>query len=123
MEDQANYGKVTVGKGSFDQREIDVVEFVRSRYKGNRVISIAKLEDETLVMGVENPPSTGRAAQATIWLSQESVIGVISTAIIYFSAKGLDFQKLLSDSLDRDDIDIEYSDNMEQGLRDNGIIN
>lgn len=120
---ETNYGKVTVGVGSLEQRQLEIIEFIQARYKDNRVVSVAKLEDETFVLGVENPRSTGRSDQATIWLSRESAIGLIATTLIYFTSEGVDFEKLLSDSLEKNDIDISYSENLTEKLVDNNIIN
>jgi len=65
-----------------------------------------------LVGVVENPPSTGRNTQASIWLSKESFIGLLSTAMLYFNIKGEDIQKLLEESIQGNEVDYSFSDNL-----------
>jgi hypothetical protein len=105
-------GKITVGIGSA-QREIEIIDFVQCKFKDNRLISVAGLEDGSMFLSVENVPSSGRAAQSNIWLSKESFLGVLSTSILYFGCKGEDLEKLLLDSANNEDvIDFVYSDNL-----------
>ncbi len=106
-------GKITVGIGSGEQKEIEVLDFVQSTFKDNRVITTAGLEDGSMLITVENPKSTGRASQATIWLSKESVLGILSTCFLYFGCKGEDVQSLFLDSVqNKDMLDFTYSDNL-----------
>lgn len=106
------YGKITVGVGTNGQRELQVVDFVQAHFKDNRIISVSQIEDGTFVGVVENPPSTGRNPQASIWLSKESFIGLLSTAMLYFNVKGEDMQKLLEESIQGNEVDYSFSDNL-----------
>ncbi len=106
------YGKITVGVGTNEQRELQIVDFVQAHFKDNRIISVSQIEDGTLVGVVENPPSTGRNTQASIWLSKESFIGLLSTAMLYFNVKGEDIQKLLEESIQGNEVDYSFSDNL-----------
>ena len=106
------YGKITVGYGTIEQKELEIVDFVQAHFKDNRVISISQIEDGSLVGVVENPPSTGRNTQSTILLSKESLIGLISTAMIYFDIKGEDLDSLLQQSVSDNKIDYNCSDNL-----------
>jgi hypothetical protein len=106
------YGKVTVGSGTSQQREIEISEFLQANFKDNRLASVIKLEDGSFICGVENPSSSGRNAQSTIWLTKESLIGMIATAALYFKIKGEDLQDLIEDSAQSEDIEYRYSDNL-----------
>jgi hypothetical protein len=106
------YGKITVGFGTSEQRELRIVDFIQAHFKDNRIISVSQVEDGTLIGAVENPPSTGRNTQSTIWLSKESFIGLLSTAILYFNVKGEDMQKLLEESIQGKEVDYSFSDNL-----------
>ena len=106
------YGKITVGYGTSKQRELQVIDFLQAKFKDNRVISISQIEDGTFVGSVENPPSTGRNTQATIWLSKESLIGLLSTAMLYFNIKGEDLHSLLEQAVTGDDVDYNFSENI-----------
>ncbi len=111
-------GKITVGYGSAEQKEIDILDFVQSTYKDNRVITAAGLEDGSMLISVENPASTGRAPQANIWLSKESVLGIISTCFLYFGSKGENIESLFLRSLkDKEIVEFTCSDNL-NGISD-----
>lgn len=114
MEQNKNYGKVTVGFGTSQQREIAIEDFVQARYKDNRFISVSSLEDGSLVATVENLESSERNTQQSIWLTKESFIGMISTAILYFNMKGEDLNDLFKNAIEKEEIDIKYSDNLKK---------
>lgn len=50
--------------------------------------------------------------QSSIWLSRESFIGLLSTAMLYFNVKGEDMQKLLEESIENNEIDYTFSNNL-----------
>lgn len=105
-------GKITVGIGS-EKRELEIADFVQSYFQGNRVVSVCTLEDNSILINVENPPSTGRAAQANIWLSKESVMGLMTTLFLYFGCKGEDVEALFRNTVEHNDmLDFTYSDNL-----------
>ena len=112
QEEKVSRGKVTVGFGTAEQREMEIIDFVQAEFKDHRLISISEIEDGSLVTVVENPKSSGRNTQATIWLSKESFVGILSTAFIYFSAKGQDLGKLMQEAVERNKIDYTFSDNL-----------
>lgn len=105
-------GKITVGYGSSEQRELEIEDFVQAEYKDHRLISISQIEDGSIVAAVENPASSGRNTQATIWLSKESFIGLLATGVLYFSAKGEDLEQLMNEAFEKEDITYAYSDNL-----------
>lgn len=105
-------GKITVGYGTAEQRELEILDFVQAEYKDHRLITISKIEDESIVAIVENPKSSGRNTQSTIWISKESFIGMLSTAFLYFSAKGEDLGELMKSVVEKEDINYSYSDNL-----------
>lgn len=105
-------GKITVGYGTPEQRELEILDFVQAQFKDNRLVCISKIEDGSMVAVVENPVSSGRNPQASIWLSRESFIGMLSTAFLYFSAKGEDLGELMKNSVEKHDIQYTYSDNL-----------
>lgn len=105
-------GKIKVGYGTAEERELEIVDFVQAEYKDHRLITISEIEDGSLVTVVENPKSSGRNIQSTIWLSKESFMGMLSTAFLYFSAKGEDLGELMKSAIDNNDIHYSYSDNL-----------
>jgi len=109
-----NYGKITVGIGS-DPRDINIESFVQADFKDHRLISVSELENnEGFILCVENPESTGRHKQQTMWLSRESFIGLINTAHLFWMSKNEDMQKLLLESLDSKEVRYTASNNLEK---------
>lgn len=87
LEEKENYGKATIGFGSPEQKELDIIDFIKAEYKDNRLISVCMLEDESYIFSVENPVSSGRSPHQSIRLGKESIIGMLSTMILYFNTK------------------------------------
>lgn len=72
-----------------------------------------QLVDDSYVIGVENHESTGRAVKATIWLSEESFIGMLTTSFLYFSQKGVDLEGILKQAVsNKSTIEFVHSGNL-----------
>jgi len=110
-----SYGKVTVGVGSLEQKEINIIDFVQASFKDNRLITISTLEnDEGYLLSIENPQSSGRNLTQNMWLSKESFMGLITTSFIFWNCKNVDLEKLLQMSVADNDVDYRISDNLQQ---------
>lgn len=73
-------------------------------YKDKRLVTVSKLEDDTFVLVVENPESTGRHTSNKMWLSETSFIALIASSLLYLKQTGQDLDKLVKDSLDSEQI-------------------
>lgn len=111
---EQKYGKITVGVGTNEMRDLSVTDFVRATYIDGRHVSICSIEDGSISVSVENLVSTGRAPQANIWLSKESLLAVLSTAFIYFDLKDVDLKKLFEETVNGGKIDYQFSDNLKK---------
>ena len=107
------YGKITVGFGTLEQKELEIVDFVKAEFKNNRIVSVSQIEDNSFLLAVENIQSTGRNPQSTMWLSEESLIGLLSTAMLYFEIKGQDLKELLARSVSGNNVNYTISDNLD----------
>lgn len=112
MDEKNKYGSATVGFGTSQEREIPIADYVKSLYKDNRLVSVVRLEDGSFIISVENPGSSGRAAQTSMWLSRESFISLISTSFLYFGCAGENFGELLQECVKKDCLDYDFSDNL-----------
>ena len=112
MKTESTYGAITVGTGTLNEHKIEIVDFIQAKYKDNRLVSMSQLEDKSFVVAVENPESSGRNTQATIWLSKESVIAMLSTCMMYFTAKEENINELLKESTEGNLINYSFSDNL-----------
>lgn len=115
-EEGNNYGKIITGDGT----QIAVADYVQATYKDNRVISVSTLEDGSYILVIENPASSGRATSNQMWLSRESVIGLVGTIMLHMEAKGIDLEQLLKAAVNPGSDIIQYSmsDNLEQPFLD-----
>ena len=86
-EQKESLGKATIGFGTNQQTELEIVDFLKAEYKDNRLMSVVMLEDETFIFSVENPVSSGRAPHQSMRLGKESAIGMLSTLLLYFNTK------------------------------------
>ncbi len=100
-----DYGKIITGDGS----QLSISDYVQANYKDNRVISVGTLEDGSYVLSVENPESSGRATKNQMWLSKESMIGLVGTIMLHMDAKGINMEELLRDSVNPSSKTIQYS--------------
>lgn len=132
METKMNYGKVTVGIGTEYQKDIQITDFIQTSLKDDREITVAELEDGSYTLSVENNPSTGRSNQNMMWLTKESFIGLISTAILYLNLKGEDMNQMLKQAIENDKVNYIFSKNLtqedelpdrEETISDNQIFN
>lgn len=112
MKEESTYGYVTAGAGTDRERKIEITEFVRAQYKDYRLTSISMLDDDSYVLSVENPASSGRNGQSSIWLSKESLVAMIATTLLYFQIKGEPLNELLKEATDHESIDYSFSDNL-----------
>lgn len=103
MNNGKSIGTVTVGYGSEKERVIEIEDYVISTYTGNRIISVSKTVEDSFVLSVENPESSGRNISSKMHLSRESFFGLLSTAIIYLSHNnveiGDEINKMQGDSI------------------------
>lgn len=106
------YGKITIGCGSKDEKELEIVDFIRANFIDNRLVSICKIEDESFLLSVENPSSTGRATQSTMWLSKESLTGLLTTIMLYFNVKEEDMDEMFEQIAKDKEVNYTCSDNL-----------
>lgn len=111
-EEKENYGHATVGVGTDQERKVAIESYVRADFIDHRLISVMSLEDGTFAFSVENPLSTGRATSTTMWLSAESLGGLLFTVFLLLNGKGISVEKLFEQSVRGDNVDFEYSTNI-----------
>lgn len=90
-------------------KKIDIVDFIQSEFKDHRLITVAKLEDETFLLSVENPQSTGRASQSNMRLTEESLLGLFASCLIYFEHNNIDFGNKLQELINSEEIQYSFT--------------
>ena len=90
------------------KKKMKVTDMVRSIFQDNRLITIAKLEDNTFVLSIENPISSGRNTQQLMRLTEESFYALHYTYSLYFHAKKIDLEEKLKEFIEKKEINYEY---------------
>jgi len=93
-----NFGTLTAGHGTSQQRELAITAVVRADYADHRLITIMGIEDGSIVVTVESPATTGRNPHQQMWLSRESLIGILCTTHMFLSSTGSDLMQLVKDA-------------------------
>lgn len=93
-------------------QQIEIADFLQAQYADHRLISVVGLEDESIVVSVENPTSSGRNPVNNMRLSQASFMGLLSTIHLYLSAKGFDLEAHLKTAVGKENIEYSFSDNI-----------
>ena len=106
-----DYGTLTADFEN-ERKELKIINFLKCKFKDNRLASVCEIEDGTFVLAVENPPSSGRATQANIWLSKESLTGLMVTTLQYLNIKGDSIDELFLDAIQGDAFEYDLSDNL-----------
>lgn len=112
MSEESKYGFATVGHMTSEERKIEIKSFVQAQYKDNRMIMVSELEDESYILVVENFKSSGRNLEQKIWLSRESFVGLLNTAIIHLIMKGESLDDMVKEATEGKDIFYRRSDNL-----------
>ena len=109
-----NHGKVTI-KEDGKEREIAIVDYSRFEFKDNRFVTILETEEKTYIISVENLPSTGRCPIQKMHLTEESLIGILTSALQHLTFKGVDLEELMKNSVGENEL-INYKTTI--GLED-----
>lgn len=107
------YGVATVGYGGEQQREVPIESWLYAIYKEGRKISIIKMEDkEGYALTVENHESSNRSVKQQMWLTPESFMGLFASMSLHMSSDGIDFNKMLAESVVNEHIEYNCSENI-----------
>jgi len=107
------YGKATmVDDNKHVTQQVDIINYIRATFKDHRLCSVSELEGETYIVAVENPASTGRGALSSMHLSEESLVGLMTTILFYWNCKGLNIDKLFMQAVDKEHVDYDFSHNL-----------
>jgi hypothetical protein len=117
---EEGYGSVSYYDENYIKHEHKIVDHIQARYVDNRLITIAGVDDGTTILSVENPESTGRAKTSQMRLSRESMVGLLSTVMLYYDAKGINLQKELEETAVGGKIEYSVTDNLKHPFEDGG---
>lgn len=93
--------------------EIAITNMVRSEFKDHRLCTVARTEENTFVLAVENPASSGRNPSGLLHLTEDSMLALFGVICSYYIHQGIDLDKRMKELIEADEIEIEYIDNEE----------
>lgn len=125
MEEENTSDKKSIGtvvcsdrnNGTMERREVK--NFLRSTFKDHRLISVVEVDQEeenTFIISVENPESTGRATVSNIHLSKQSFSAVIAACMLFQMGKEVDLDKELRESVQGEAVEFSFGGNEMKGL-------
>lgn len=106
------YGEVSYTDREGNKKVISVINFVRTEFKDNRIVSIGETEEGTYILSVENPEDSERNKQACIHLTEGSLIGLLATIHLFFKETSYSLDEKLKDILK--DGQMEYESFLEK---------
>lgn len=106
-------GFVKMRDGEGGVHEVALTNMVRSHFKDNRLCTVAKTEQDSFVLAIENPPSSGRCTCNQMHLTEDSMLALFGAVCSYYIHQGIDLNKRMKELIDSDTVDIEYIDNEE----------
>jgi len=107
MEKSKNIGEVTLGYWHDPVKKVSITDMVRCEFSDHRLVTVAHTEEDCYLLAVENPQSTGRANQTSMYLTEGSVASLFYTYILYLEHNGIDVNEL-SKKYILDDQEIKY---------------
>lgn len=108
----AKIGTVTINSEQ-GPLELRITNLVRAAFKDHRLCTVARTEENTFILAVENPSSTGRLASAQMHLSEESMLALVNMIFVYYIHKGVDVEEVMASVSDERDIQYEYAEETE----------
>lgn len=98
------YGKIEVGVGTDQQREINIVEYIDTKDSADgRSVSVLKLEGSEYAIHLENPPESGRSTQS-IWMSEKTFKMLLIALMAYGATKDWEPNTLINEMGDGYDV-------------------
>ena len=106
-------GTLSLGpEGQAPAKVLELTDIVRAAYRDHRLCTVARAEDNTFLLSVENPQSTGRATNSQMYLSEESMLALVSCVFLFYQHNGIDISGKLqevADSASNGNLEYEFA--------------
>ena len=97
-------------------KEMDILDFIQASFVGDRRVTIGKIEDGNYLLDIVRTPENENPIQSHMFLTKESMVALLATMSLYFSATGEDVGGLLKSVMTKDSMDYILSPNLENKL-------
>ena len=81
---------------------------VRSVFKDHRMCTVARTKENTFVLAIENPSSTGRLPMSQMHLSEESMMALVNSIFLFYRHNNIDIEQKMKEIIDSDSVNFEY---------------
>ena len=99
-----------------NQKEMDILDFIQASFVGDRRVTIGKIEDGNYLLNIVRKTENENPIQSYMFLTKESMVALLATMSLYFSATGEDVDELLKSVIASDSMDYILSPNLENKL-------
>lgn len=103
-------GYATIGTATATRQQVEILDFVQATFADNRVASTVELVDDTFILSIENPFSSGRNPHQSIRVGRESFIGLLLTSFLYLDGKGINVAELLAKAIGNEELNYSFSE-------------
>lgn len=86
-------GVIRLGVGTNEERVVQLTDIVLCRFKDDKVCSVAKCEEGNYFLQIENPPDSGKAPEAKIYLSEGSLYALLFTVHSLLFQENADYEE------------------------------
>lgn len=90
-------------------KEIDITDYVRAEFKDHRLCTVVRTEENTFVLAVENPASSGRNPLSQMHLTEESMLGLLNAIFLYYMHNNIDIEAKMKELVNSDNIEFEFN--------------
>ena len=90
------YGKATVGKGTADERELDVITLVQLFFANQREIHVAKMEKEQGFILSVISKEQGNESQQTMFLTANTLANLANAVFLFFNSEGANMSEIIT---------------------------
>ncbi len=97
--ERLTHGSLMINDGKNPPYELKIIEFIKSVFADTRVCTVSELEDGSFYCSIENVSSSGRAAHTGMLFTRPSMIAMMTTMHMFFSAKGEDMTEVMKEAV------------------------
>ena len=90
---------ITVGVGTDKERKLKIINGLVAKFTDDRLIQVEEVEGGSYTITVSNPLDSIRSNQS-MWLSKDSFLAVIYTALLYCECGELNIEKRIQECTD-----------------------
>lgn len=98
-------------QNTYENKQIKIIDFIQSSFVGGRTVTVAKLEDGSYGLSVENTASSGRALQSSMRLTEESLLALMSSCMLYFHHNNINLEEKLQSIMPSEELNYTYTKN------------